>query len=684
MANGYTGKILRVDLTTKAISTLDTAKYEGFGGGLGIGAAIFWELAVLPGKWDLRDAFDPQNVLTFMTGPLAATGVPSAGRTNISGLAPDTYPQQYFKSGSLGGRWGNTLKMAGWDGVVVEGKAETPVWINIIDDKVTIEDAKTLWGKNTYEAQDIILNLVAGRSRFASVWKELEDGYSTQRPQIVCTGPIGEKLSRIASLVHGSGVTPKTGCWGGVFGSKNLKAICVQGSRSVHVADAKAIVDARLAHVEAYPPSLTRPTSLPGTSACMNCLIQDRARNTYYGGDSICADAYWMMSQSKPAADILQRWGLSSWGGQWGGVFTVDVPGAPAGYNKKVPDAPAIGWYIKYLYDIGDLGPGKKIDSSPLPMDQYNTLLFRELFCSAVATRTGIGDACSEGTLRAAEKWGTLERDRDNGMLRFPQWGTVFHWTLPNVEWAYASLFDAGDVCWHPFKLGPRSGPMGTGAVPWTLEQLLNVVVKRTVPYTDDPYMFSHCWQGEEAMKTGIYSEHKAKLVAWSRHYAHFWNESMAFCETIFPEITNKSREDFAGSTPNSEMAFYKAVTGKNITFTDTLEIGRKIWNLQRAIRILQGRQRDMERFFPFMYMPGASGFSQTQGGPVYKDGQWTWERLDDLYLDDAGVEALKTHFYKLEGWDVQNGWPTRKTYEELGMKNVADFMQSKGKLGTA
>ena len=124
MTGGYTGKILRVNLTTKSVSTIDTAKYEEFGGGYGMGAAIFWDLAVAPGEWDLKDAFDPRNVLPIMTGPFAATGVPGGGRTSVCGLSPETFPTCEFWRGNLGGRFGTTMKLAGWDGVVVEGKAD--------------------------------------------------------------------------------------------------------------------------------------------------------------------------------------------------------------------------------------------------------------------------------------------------------------------------------------------------------------------------------------------------------------------------------------------------------------------------------------------------------------------------------------------------------------------------------
>jgi len=166
MANGFAGRILRINLTTKQKSTIDTARYEEFGGGYGIGTALFWELAVAPGNWDLQDAYDPRNVIALMTGPLAATGVPAAGRTSVCGLSPEVFPQPYFFRTNFGGRFGTTLKTAGWDGIVIEGRAEKPVWINIINDKVTIEDAASLWGLNTHETQDRITSMVGGKTRF--------------------------------------------------------------------------------------------------------------------------------------------------------------------------------------------------------------------------------------------------------------------------------------------------------------------------------------------------------------------------------------------------------------------------------------------------------------------------------------------------------------------------------------
>ena len=102
---------------------------------------------------------------------------------------------------------------------------------------------------------------------------------------------------------------------------------------------------------------------------------------------------------------------------------------------------------------------------------------------------------------------------------------------------------------------------------------------------------------------------------------------------------------------------------------------------MERAIRVMAGRHRDQEKFAPFMHMPAAT-FPIGGSKPVYVNGKWSFEDQNDLYLDREGVEQFKTHFYKLEGWNADNGWPTRKTLEGLGMKKVADKLASKGRLG--
>jgi aldehyde:ferredoxin oxidoreductase len=669
MSGGYTGKILRIDLTSKSINTLDTAKYEEFGGGYGMGTAIFWDLAVEPGEWDLKDPYDPRNVLPIMVGPFAGTGVPGAGRTAVCGISPETYPTCEFWRGNFGGRFGTSLKLAGWDGVVVEGMADKPVWINIINDQVKIEDAKELWGLDTWETQNKITSMVAGRTRFGEEWLEIESTYTTNRPEILCIGPIGETKSRLAALITGSGVSARIGGHAAVFGAKNLKAISVTGTGSVEMSDPKGVLEARLHQMKTPAMFPLRP----GAASCMPCLKGDRRRNNYYGGETMCACQGWLGGSNQSAADraseALIKYGLSSWSAHFH-AFSIDIPGAPEFFNGKVPTDSGLGWYLQYLYEQGLLGPGKEIDSAPLPMEQWGTLSFRQALLDAIANRSGIGDALAEGCCRAAERWGRLETDRDNGALRLPAWGATSHWTMPWVDWAYTYVLSAGDSCWHGFM-----APVGKPSE-GTLEQSLKRLSKKTIPYTDDIFMFNYAWKGEEAWKTGIYSPHKAKQVAWSRHYSGFWNESMAFCEMFLPELGSES--------PEIEMMYYKAVTGKKDSFADTMRIGQKIWTLERAVRVMHGRSRQTEDFFPYMYMPGASGMAIYGGVPIYENGEWRSDNAPDMYLDRKGVNDFKTHFYALEGWDKEHGWPTRKTLEELGLGRMVKTLQKSGKLGNA
>jgi aldehyde:ferredoxin oxidoreductase len=159
----------------------------------------------------------------------------------------------------------------------------------------------------------------------------------------------------------------------------------------------------------------------------------------------------------------------------------------------------------------------------------------------------------------------------------------------------------------------------------------------------------------------------------------------------MFPNWFNLSSPDLSGLTPEVETRFLQAVTGKNLSFADGMETGRKIWNLNRAIWVLQGRHRDEENFAGFMYTPagsaGQSGLNFVSSGnyklPVYENGEWKTRVMDDMYFDKGGVEQWKTRYYKCEGWDTNTGWPTRKTLEELGLRNVVDTLKSAGKLGS-
>jgi aldehyde:ferredoxin oxidoreductase len=352
------------------------------------------------------------------------------------------------------------------------------------------------------------------------------------------------------------------------------------------------------------------------------------------------------------------------------------------------------GAYIYKLYQEGVLGPGKKIDSAPLPMEKWGTAAFTKALCQAIVSREGIGADLAEGLMRASKKWGRLEQDLASGLLDKSEWGYGWHWDLPTVERVYGSLLDSRDTN-ETFQMTMGFRTMGENELP--AEKVVEILSKKVIPYNDDPFMFDYTWQGadgsnmKQALDTGIYSRHKAKLVAWHRHFTRFWGVSMLACFTMFPKFLDAHAPDFVGPSPEFETRFYKAVTGQNLSFADSMEIGRKIWNLNRAIWVLQGRHRDIENYAEFMYTPAGSLLAhvkehlprENRAVIVYKNGRWIYTTQEDMYLDKAGLEQWKTHYYEVEGWDPANGWPTRKTLEELGLKKVADTLEKANKLGS-
>ena len=156
----------------------------------------------------------------------------------------------------------------------------------------------------------------------------------------------------------------------------------------------------------------------------------------------------------------------------------------------------------------------------------------------------------------------------------------------------------------------------------------------------------------------------------------------MVFVTGGYAKLFNASHPKGYGHTSEAEPKYLNAITGRNDTFQDGLEIGRRAWNLKRAIFALQGRHRNMEKFTGYYYRPGASYCGYDTSKPIYDGKNWDWQDCKELYFTEDGVEQWKNHFYKVEGWDKDSGYPTRKTYEGLGMKKVADYMKSKNKLG--
>ena len=210
---GYAGNILRVDLSSRTISSVPTIDYAArFLGGRGIAAKVYWDEVAPEVK-----AFDPDNRLMFVTGPLAGVSPGVGGvRWLVCGKSPTAKPEQ-FSYANLGGSWGTELKRAGYDGVIVHGESDTPVYLSVKNGEAELKDASALWGKSTVATMGILKEQLGSQTR------------------IVTTGPAGEHRVAMATILADNDASGSSG-FGAVMGSKKLKAIAVRGNRKVATA----------------------------------------------------------------------------------------------------------------------------------------------------------------------------------------------------------------------------------------------------------------------------------------------------------------------------------------------------------------------------------------------------------------------------------------------------------------
>ena len=158
--HGYAGKILRVDLSNRTKKTIDTLQYAHWVGGHGTGSAIFFDLV----KNKAISGYDPENVVTLMTSSLSGTMTPGASsRSEVQGIGIQSYPIEWFTRSNFGGRFAAMLKFAGWDGVVIEGKADAPVWVDVRNLKVNIRDARDLWGLDSFKKGTAVASQIKGQ-----------------------------------------------------------------------------------------------------------------------------------------------------------------------------------------------------------------------------------------------------------------------------------------------------------------------------------------------------------------------------------------------------------------------------------------------------------------------------------------------------------------------------------------
>jgi aldehyde:ferredoxin oxidoreductase len=220
MVYGYTGKILRVDLTREKTSVEPTNMEWArmFLGGKGLGAKYLFEESK-----PRIDAFAPENIMIFMTGPLTGTIAPCTPKHVVITKSPLTGA---FLDSYAGGYFGAELKFAGFDAIIVKGKAKHPAYVFVNDGQAQVKDAGRLWGKDTHETEKLVK-------------EELED----KDVKVASIGPAGENLVKYSCITNDFYRQSGRGGAGAIMGSKNLKAVAVRGTQGVSVPNIDEFVE---------------------------------------------------------------------------------------------------------------------------------------------------------------------------------------------------------------------------------------------------------------------------------------------------------------------------------------------------------------------------------------------------------------------------------------------------------
>ncbi len=614
MPKGYAGKILRINLTSgKHYDQLITEEWmRKYIGGNGVAARILFD-ELKPGI----DPLSPENILIFMTGPLTGTSFPSSGRWAAYAKSPLT--TAIWGEAHSGGYWGPELKYAGYDGIVVTGRAEKPVYIWIDDGKVEVRDAKHVWGKDVFDTEDI-----------------LKEEIGDETIKAVYIGPAGERLVRFASIMDSLYRAAGRCGLGAVMGSKNLKAIVCRGSLDIDVAEPdkfEKTVDEMLTKMkenpitgEALPTYGTNVLTdiintagiLPTFNFQQGCHPEawknsgEKLRETILVKNRACRYC-WMrcarysVIKSGPYAGFVgegpEYETVWAFGAQCG-VFRLDaIHAANTLCNKYGIDTISTGNIIGWAMELYERGIISKEDTDGLELKFGNHEAVVELV-RRISLREGkFAELLGEGWIRAAEKIG-------KGSERF----------IMGVKGLGLPAYEPRGVWGH--ALGYATSIRGGCHL--------------------RAYMIAPEILGVPKKMNPLTAEGKAEMLKTLQDFSAVV-DSAIICKFVTFALT---AEDLAKGLTYA--------TGFNFTAEDVLKIGERIYNLERIIQCREGvRRKDDTLPERFLKEPAPVGPAKGMVVPL--------ERMLDEY-------------YRLRGWDVDTGVPTPEKLKELGLDKAAEL----------
>ncbi len=622
---GYTGKWMHVDLSTETIKTheYDPQMAEQYLGGNGFGVRLLWE-HVGPDV----DPLSPANWLIFSTGPLCGTLLPNAGRFEVIAKSPLT---GIYGDANAGGFFGPELKFAGWDAVVITGRASRPVYLAISDSTAELRDAQALWGRTTSETEAAI----------RTSWGD---------PQIktATIGPAGENGVRFAGIQASPQRSAARCGLGAVMGSKRLKAVAVRGHGPVRIADPTRFHDLaaelhrRLKANAVFPNVSAHGT--PGIVSLMDALGRFPTRNFQRGS---------FAQVEKIDASALEERAF---------VRHLACLGCPVACDKlhTLSDGAHAGTTLRSVEYETLNSAGAAVGN-----DDLDAILVANRLCDELGMDTiSAGRAISF----AMELWeqGILNlADTDGLALR---WGDTDAMLKLLKDMAYRQG-DLATLLSHGVRRAAQA--IGRGAEAYAMH-----VKGMEIPAQDGRAQKSmglaHATssRGADHLKAFPTIDETGYPDEARRRYGDAYLPEMADpLATRYKPLLVKDGEDWGavvdsvgvcksgGTFVMAEIywpdiaAALEAATGMAMPVERLKRMGERIYNLQRCYNVWHGVTRAEDRLpRRFSEEPSPSGNAQGQ---------------------TIDLEPMLDKYYRLRGWDPQSGWPTREKIRELGLDDV-------------
>ncbi|MEW5867300.1 MAG: aldehyde ferredoxin oxidoreductase family protein [Bacillota bacterium] len=621
---GWNGTVLVIDLSKESVEKerLDPELARRFLGGRGLnGIRLFKEVKAG------ADPLGPGNVLLFGVGPCNGTLSLGSGRYNVTAKSPLTGG---FGDANSGGYWGAELKLAGYDQIVVRGKAKKPVYIFIDDDEVEIRDASHIWGKDTFETDRIVK-------------EEIGDS----RIHINYIGQAGENQVRFANvmtdLYRAAG---RTGM-GAVMGSKNLKAIAVRGTKGVRVKDPEGLKAAALEAYEIlYDDWFARLFSEQG-SACLvekyntvlGALTRRNNQETFtediskldgeyfeakykikakgcYSCPLHCGSFYLI----KEGPHAGERWGKTEFATISNFTTRLGIDNMEVGLmvgkisDKYGIDIISLGGVLGFAMECYEHGLITQKDAG-LDLSWGNEEAVYEL-TRKIVFKEGIGATLAEGVRRAAEVIG----------------GNADDYALHTKGMEHLEVDPRALQGWGlAFAVSSR-GADHLRALP-------------ALEYTMTPQKGKELFGTEEAADR-FATGGKGRMVKWFEELRAF-ADSMEICKYI-------TRTGLL--MPEPLVKLLNAVTGEGYEPSEAFEIGERIVNVEKAFNVREGLGRKDDTLPKrFLTEPIPTGPAKGQV---------------------SRLEEMLDQYYEARGWDIETGLPKKAKLEELCLDDVADELQ--------